>query len=304
MIMDILAISIPFVLTLIMTPFAIKISHRVNFLDHPKPDSIHTKPIPVAGGLVIFFAFLAATSILRNTYNMLPFFAGSAIVIMGGIYDDLKGMNAQKKLLIQTVSVIVLSCFGITISKIRLPFMPIIELGLFSVPLTILWFLVMINLINIIDGLDGLAAGLSAIVLFTTVFFAQPHSIDLQILTLLGATLSFLLFNFYPAKIFLGNSGSAFLGFSIAYFLAVTSQKSAMMPILILPCAVLSFYIFDFIYAIIRRRHRGRSIFTGDKGHIHHLMLSGIKNHRLVVLIFYLSSLVISLIVLSLIRFI
>ena len=302
--MDILTISIPFVLTLIITPFAIKISHRRNFLDHPKANSVHTKPIPMAGGLVIFFAFFVTTVLLKNTYNMLPFFAGAAIVVMGGIYDDLKGMNAQKKLLIQTISVIVLSCFGITISKIRFPFTPIIELGLFSVPLTILWFLVMINLINIIDGLDGLAAGLSAIVLFATAFFAQPHSIYLQILTLLSATLSFLLFNFYPAKIFLGNSGSSLLGFSIAYFLTITSQKSTMIPILILPCTVLSFYIFDSLYAIIRRRRQGRSVFTGDKEHIHHLMLSGIKNHRLVVLIFYLSSLVISLIVLNLIRFI
>ncbi len=292
--MKILGFIISFVLTLILTPLVIKLSYRKDLLDYPKSNSIHKRPLPMMGGVVIFFVFFITSLILKAGDNLLPFFLGSLIIMLSGIYDDLKGLNAAKKLFIQFIAVLVLTYFGIMVTKIKIVFGPTMELGIFSIPLTIFWFIVIINLINVIDGLDGLAVGLCAIVFFFISIFTQDQSINLQLLVLLGSIAAFLLYNFYPAKIFLGNNGSAFLGFSIAYFALTTSQKSTIAPLLALPCGILLAHILDLMYAIFRRARHGGNIFKGDKNHLHHLMLNVIRDHRMTVLLFYLLSAVLA----------
>ena len=298
----IISFLLPFTLAIILTFFTIKISYRKKILDCPKTNSIHEKPVPMLGGLVIFCVFFISSFILKIQKGLLPLFVGSMLIIVSGIYDDIKGMRAAQKLLIQTFSSVIMICFGVVLTKINIPFGPVLKLGIFAIPATIFWFILMTNLINIIDGLDGLAAGLSAIIFIVLMSFMWPSAMSLQLLILVASTGAFLIFNFHPAKIFLGNNGSTFLGFTIAYFALATSQKSTIVPILILPCAILLIHIVDIIYAIARRTRKKISIFRGDKRHIHHMMLSMIGNHRITVFIFYLISLSLSIAIIRLAR--
>ncbi|MGB2705787.1 MAG: MraY family glycosyltransferase [Candidatus Omnitrophota bacterium] len=298
----IIAFLLPFTLTIILTFFAIKISHRKKILDYPKTNSIHEKPIPMLGGVVIFCVFFASAVVLKLGMELFPLFIASLPIIISGIYDDIKGIRAPQKLLVQLLSSLILVYLGVVITKITVPFGPIVELGVFSVPATIFWFILMTNLINIIDGLDGLAAGLSFIILLVLMSFMWPSTAGMQLLILLGSTLAFLIFNFHPARIFLGNNGSTFLGFAIAYFALMTSQKSTIVPILVLPCIILLVHVVDIIYAIARRTRERVSIFRGDKRHIHHVMLNMIGNHRITVFVFYLISLSLSIAIIRLTR--
>jgi UDP-GlcNAc:undecaprenyl-phosphate/decaprenyl-phosphate GlcNAc-1-phosphate transferase len=282
---------LPSALTLILTPLVIWISYRRKILDYPKDNSIHEKPVPMLGGAVIFVVFFSVSLFLKHSDGLAPLFFASLPIIISGIYDDLKGIKATGKLLIQSLSGLILISFGITVAKVEIPFGPVIELGIFSIPVTIIWFIVMTNLINIVDGLDGLAAGLSSIIFLVLMSFMWPSTVSAQILVILGATAAFLIFNFHPARIFLGNNGSTFLGFAIAYFALVTSQKSTIAPILLLPCVILLIHVIDIAYAIARRTSEKMSIFKGDRKHLHHIMLNMIGNHTRTVLIFYLISL-------------
>lgn len=289
--MESVAFILAFILTIILSIFIIKLSYRKNILDHPKEKSIHKKPVPMLGGVVIFSVFFITNLALKTSENLLPLFLASLPILISGIYDDIKGMNASQKLLIQFISSIILISFGIVITRIRIPFGGTLELGIFSIPATILWLILMTNLVNVIDGLDGLAVGLSAIIFLVLINFIWSAAHIIQLVIFFAVTVGFLIFNFHPAKIFLGNNGSTFLGFAIAYFALVTSRKSPIMPVLILPCIILAIHLADILYAMTRRARGGISIFKGDKRHIHHVMLNIIGDHKITVLIFYLISL-------------
>lgn len=297
----IIAFALSFILTLALTPFAIEACREKNILDYPKEKSIHTKPIPMLGGVVIFCAFFLISLIMKATENLLPLFISSLCLVISGIYDDLAGLNASRKLIIQFIAVYILIAFGISINKIRFPFGSETELGVLSPATTVIWFIFIINLINIIDGLDGLAAGLSAIVAFLLLGFTSSWAQAAQILILAGSLLAFLRFNFYPAGIFLGNNGSSLVGFLIAYFSLVTSQKTTVIPIMALPLCALLVHVFDVIYAVFRRTKSRVNIFKGDRQHMHYLLLDITKNHALTVLSFYLISLVLAVIMLRLV---
>lgn len=288
--MKIIAFLSSFVMTLILTFFTIKLSYKRKILDYPKTNSIHQKPIPILGGIVIFLTFFSSCIIFKVYDNLLPFFLASLPLIVSSVYDDIRGLNAAQKLFVQFVSCIILVSFGIVIGGIRIPFGAVCSLEVFLIPVTIIWLVFIINLINIIDGLDGLASGLSAIIFISLLNLAHSPSIIVQMIILLAAISAFLIFNFYPAKIFLGNNGSTFLGFAIAYFALATSQKSTIIPIMALPCFILFIHLIDIAYAVLRRTVKGVNVFKGDKYHIHHLMLESINNHRLTVLLLYLIS--------------
>jgi UDP-GlcNAc:undecaprenyl-phosphate/decaprenyl-phosphate GlcNAc-1-phosphate transferase len=285
----IMEVLVPFLLTLIGTYLIIKFSNARKILDFPSEKSIHTKPTPMLGGVVVFIVFFISCGIFGFYREMMPLFWGGIIVLLGGIYDDLNGMGATQKVLIQLLCGIVFVSFGVVMHFIRIPFIGNIQLGVLSVPVTLLWFIAMANLINIIDGLDGLASGISAIVLAALTLFTWPETPP-QILILFGALLGFLLFNSHPAKIFLGNNGSSFLGIAIAYFSITMSQKRTTVAILLIPCILLFIHIVDIIYAIVRRSRKNVNIFVGDKKHIHHIILGMIKSQQKTVLIFYLIS--------------
>jgi len=291
--------SLSFIFTLILTPFVIKYSHRKKLLDYPKEDSIHTKPVPMTGGLVIFSVFFVFSFMFRAVSNLIPLFLASLLLILSGLYDDRKGLNAVQKILIQTIASAILIAFGIAITRVSIPFGPSLEISRLSAPVTMIWLIFMINLVNLLDGLDGLAAGLCSIVLAVTFFITNPSAFSIQLAALIGSLMAFLIFNFHPAKIFLGNSGSSFLGLAIGYFSMATSQKSTVIPILIVPLCILIVHVLDVAYAIFRRARSGFTIFKGDRGHIHHLVFNSLKNHRVTVLSFYLISLLLAVFVLK-----
>lgn len=299
--MKILNFIISFVITIAVMPRAIGFSVKNKLLDIPKKGSIHSRPIPFTGGVIIFFIFFVMCALLGLVQNLVALLAGSLLIIAAGLYDDIRGLAAPGKLLMQLAASLIMICFGIYITRVRVPFAGVIELGVLSVPLTVLWTIFIINLVNIIDGLDGLAGGLCAIVLFVIFVFAQSYVVGAQLLVLLAATTGFLVYNFYPAKIFLGNNGSSFLGFLIAYFSLVSSQKSTITATLLIPCGILMVQILDIIYAVFRRQKAGVSIFKGDTKHFHHMMLNEMKDHRKTVLLFYLISIVLTIVTLRLI---
>jgi len=294
------AFSVSFVMSLIFTPLIIKISYKKNLLDHAiKGHSIHTRPIPFTGGIVLYVVFFIACLIFKSEFDLVPFFLASLIIFVSGLCDDLWELSAIQKLFFQFVSASILVGFGVVITRLGPPFLGFYELGIFSIPVTLFWFVFVINLVNLIDVLEGLAAGLCAMIFFILAVFLPPCSVSIPLLILLGSVLAFLFFNFHPAKIFLGNLGSSFLGFSVAYFSLVGSQKTTVTPILLMPCVVLFFHIMDIVYVISRRNRQGVSIFKGDRKHFHHLLLRTIRNHSRSVLLFYLGALVITIIFLN-----
>jgi len=252
----------------------------------------------MTGGLLIFSVFFLASFISGARFNLVPFFLASSVIILGGLYDDLLGLSATQKLLVQFVASIILMSFGIMITRIKFPFGPALDIAHFSIPITIFWFLFTTNLINLLDGLDGLTAGLCAIVFLVIFIIIGPYLFSAQLAIFMGSLAAFLIYNFHPAKIFLGNNGSSFLGFAIGYFSLIASQKSSVLPILIMPVCILMVHVFDAGYSVLRRVKNGRKIFEGDKGHIHHILLGSIRNHGITVLAFYMIALLLAIVIL------
>jgi UDP-GlcNAc:undecaprenyl-phosphate GlcNAc-1-phosphate transferase len=252
----------------------------------------------MTGGMVIFAVFFVLSFLLKAHFNLLPFLIASLLMVAAGVYDDLKGLGAAQKLLIQFIAAIILMSFGIMITHVKIPFGPVLDIAFFSIPVTIIWFLFISNLVNLLDGLDGLAAGLSLIVFFVLFSIANPAIFGAQLSILIGALSAFLIYNFHPAKIFLGNNGSSFMGFAIGYFSLVTSQKTSILPILVMPVCILMIHVLDMCYSVFRRAKNGQQIFKGDHGHIHHILLKSIKDYRVTVLSFYLIALLLATLIL------
>jgi UDP-GlcNAc:undecaprenyl-phosphate GlcNAc-1-phosphate transferase len=205
------------------------------------------------------------------------------------------------KLAWQIVATLVVIMFGAEINFISNPFNGILPLGLFAIPLTLIWVVGVTNAMNLIDGLDGLAAGVTAIASFSLFFVAlRTHQIGAAILmlALIGATLGFIRYNFFPAKIFLGDSGSLFLGFILAFASIIGVLKTTLVVALIVPILILGVPIFDTLFAIGRRLSKGKHPFEADNKHIHHLLLRAGFNKREAVLAIYAVCFILSIIAL------
>ncbi len=282
-----------FVFTFVMTPIIKRIALHVGAMDIPNERKVHTKPIPRLGGLGIYFGFLfgymlfGAHSIIMNAILI-----GSFIIILIGAIDDVKPVPARYKLAGQIVSAIIVSFYGGILLRDVSFFGIYLNFGIFSYPLTILFIVGIINCINLIDGLDGLASGISAIYFLTIAIIAilMGMPMDLEIilcLIMFGSTLGFLVHNFYPAKIFMGDSGSMFLGYIIS-IICLLGFKNVTMTSLIIPMLLLAIPIMDTFFAIVRRIINHKPITMPDKNHLHHQLLRLNISHRNVVLIIYL----------------
>jgi UDP-GlcNAc:undecaprenyl-phosphate GlcNAc-1-phosphate transferase len=271
-----------FIVTFLLVPVNIRFSNTYQLLDNPSQRSIHKNPIPLAGGLSI-----AIPVIILQFYSyflqsdgkvFLALALGGIAILLVGYFDDKRKFGANIKLFFQISIVIVLYFYGFRIHLITNPFGESIELGIFSFPVTIIWFLLVMNALNLIDGLDGLATGISAIVLLVlfsvSVLYRNPITMTLSI-TLLASCLAFLRFNFYPAKIFLGDTGSLFIGLNIAAISAAgTAQyKGITTMTLLIPIIALIIPFSDTLIAIFRRIRAKKHIFEADKKHLHHKML-------------------------------
>ncbi|MFS0645412.1 MraY family glycosyltransferase [Siminovitchia sp. 179-K 8D1 HS] len=279
-----------FMITIILTPAVKHLAHRWGAIDRPNKRKIHQQPTPLLGGLAIFASFLAGVILIFPfDQRMITIIAGALIIVMTGFLDDILQMPARFKLLGQVIAASVIILGGLVITELNIPFGGQIELGFFSIPITMLWIVGITNAINLIDGLDGLAAGVSAIAFSAISFMAFLHG-DFFVLALglicIGSTLGFLVYNFYPANIFMGDTGALFLGYMIAV-LSLLGFKSVTFISFIIPIIILGVPISDTLFAIIRRIIHKKPIAAPDKAHLHHCLLLIGFSHRQAVLAIY-----------------
>lgn len=301
-----------FVVTFVTTPYTMKIANKVGAIDIPKDERrAHKRTIPKFGGPAVILGFLVSTIYLliimsmENSINLfgvqeywkklLGFLAGIGIISIFCIVDDIKTIKPITKLVGQVLGAICIALSGIRIEGIALPFLNFPEIHqITSIIITIGWVLVVTNAINLIDGLDGLSSGISIIsaISLLVIFVLNGSSLISIILitALAGALVGFLPFNFTPAKTFIGDTGSNFLGYSLAVISILGSAKTYTAAVIVLPLIVLGLPIFDTVWAIIRRLIKGKSIkavFRADKGHLHHKLVSRGVSQKQAVLILY-----------------
>ena len=284
---------IPFIFVLLIIPFIKKVALHVNALDIPDKRKVHKVPIPRLGGLGIYMGFLLGYTIFGTmSIRMNAILIGSFIIIVTGIIDDINPIPAKIKFLFQTLAAAVVAIYGEILLRDISAFGLYINFGKLSYLITILFIVGIINCINLIDGLDGLAAGLSSIYFVTIgiVITTWTHAFDLDAMLtfiMLGSTLGFLYHNFNPAKIFMGDSGSMFLGYIIAV-IALLGFKNVTLTTLLVPIALLAIPILDTAFAILRRIINKKKIDEPDKEHLHHQLLKLNLSHRNTVLVIYL----------------
>ncbi len=286
-----LAMAAALVASIILTPLVIKLAFRIGAVDRPNYRKVHGSIMPRIGGLAIFGAFLIGYAILRPTdEHAAGILVGALIIIVIGFLDDMLEITAKAKLVGQlAAAVVVVAWGGLYIESINLPFIGQFDFGYLSIPITIIWIIGITNAINLIDGLDGLAAGVSTIALITIAVMAMIMGNIFVVATaaiLAASSLGFLLFNFHPAKIFMGDTGSLFLGFMISV-LALLGFKNVAVVSLIIPVIILGIPISDTFFAIVRRIRMKQPISAPDKSHLHHCLLRSGFSHRQTVLIIY-----------------
>ncbi|WP_342508755.1 MraY family glycosyltransferase [Sporosarcina sp. FSL K6-2383] len=286
-----LAMAAAFVASVILTPLVIKLAFRIGAVDHPNYRKVHASAMPRIGGLAIFGAFLIGYFILRPVDDhSTAILIGALIIIVTGFLDDMFEITAKIKLAGQlTAAIVVVSWGGLQIEYINLPFIGQFDFGYLSIPITIIWIIGITNAINLIDGLDGLAAGVSTIALITMTVMAIIMGDVFVIATasiLAASSLGFLFYNFHPAKIFMGDTGSLFLGFMISV-LALLGFKNITVVALVIPIILLGVPISDTFFAIVRRIRTKQPIMAPDKSHLHHCLLRVGFSHRQTVLVIY-----------------
>lgn len=302
----------PFVVTFLiawltadlMVPMVRRFAYRVGKVDKPGTRKIHKDPIPRMGGIAICvgcFASLLGIEYLHPGYfSMLPsewrgVILGGAMIFVVGLLDDLFDLKPKVKLAGQILAASVAFMLGVKIAFISNPVGGMILFPEWlSFVLTVGWLVAITNTINLIDGLDGLAGGVSTIAGITLFMMALERNQGLSALVaiaLVGATLGFLRYNFNPAKIFMGDCGSLFLGFMLGSLSITGAMKVAATVAVFLPILILGIPIFDTTFAIVRRFMAGKPIFQADKGHLHHRLLNiGLSQRRAVLLIYGFSA--------------
>lgn len=287
-----LMMFIPFIFVVCVIPFVKKIAYHVGALDIPDKRKVHTVPMPRLGGLGIYGGFLLGYMIFgEHTAIMNSILIGSFVLIITGMVDDIKPMNPKPKFFCQFIAALIAVVYGGLLLRDVSFFGIYINFGILSYPITILFILGCINCMNLIDGLDGLAAGISSIFFLTIGIIASFQgryglSVVLTFI-MLGSTMGFLIHNFNPATIFMGDSGSMFLGF-IMSVITLLGFKTLITSSIIIPLFILIVPILDTLCAIIRRKLKGESIDTPDKCHFHHQFLKRNMSVKATVLIIYL----------------
>ncbi|MFS0688561.1 MraY family glycosyltransferase [Sporosarcina sp. 179-K 8C2 HS] len=286
-----LAMAAAFIASIILTPLVIKFAFRIGAVDHPNYRKVHASVMPRIGGMAIFGAFVIGYLLLRpSDEHAVGILVGAIIIIVTGFLDDMLEITAKAKLIGQlAAAIVVVTWGGLQIEMINLPFFGAFDFGYLSIPITIIWIIGITNAINLIDGLDGLAAGVSTIALISITVMAMIMGEMFVVATaaiLAASSLGFLFFNFHPAKIFMGDTGSLFLGYMISV-LALLGYKNVAMISLIIPIIILGVPISDTFFAIIRRVRMKQPISAPDKSHLHHCLLRAGFSHRQTVLIIY-----------------
>lgn len=284
----------------IFTPITIKLAEKLGVMDVPNDArKIQAKPMPRLGGLAFVMSFLISclfvflTFKFENPVNLLGFFIGLAIVAITGFIDDAKGLKPWVKLLGQSLAAVAVIASGVRIAYINIPFLAMYGLNdIISILITFCWIVGVTNAFNLIDGLDGLATGVSAIsTLSMLVVFilngATNPAVYILSAALLGGLIGFLPYNFNPAKTFMGDCGSNFLGFVLATLSMLGMAKTYTFMAIVLPVIILGLPIFDTLFAIGRRALNHKPIMQADRGHLHHRLMDAGLTQKQVVLILY-----------------
>ena len=307
-----IAFILAFIVAFMMTPYTIKIANKIGAVDIPRDKRrMHTKRMPKFGGPAVILGFIVSIIyliIIMSIEGSIDLFSeqqygrkligillGIGVIAITGIIDDIKTLKPWQELIGQVIAAIIIVYFGIKIEHLNIPFL--YRIGLteaFSTIITILWIVGITNAINLIDGLDGLSSGISLIscisLLIIFLMNGSPMIATVIVTAMSGALVGFLPYNFSPAKTFIGDAGSNFLGFMLAVVSILGVAKTYTMAVIVLPVIVLGLPIFDVLFAIIRRLAKGKSIkavFKPDKGHLHHKLVEKGFSHKQAVLILY-----------------
>ena len=288
------------IVALISTPVVKSLAFKVGAVDVPKDNRrMHDHPIPRMGGLAIFFGFILSVLIfLPLTKQLRGMLMGGVIIVILGIFDDIYALPAKPKFLVQIVAALFAVMAGTRIyilSNINIfSSEPYWELGWLSIPISVLWIVAITNAVNLIDGLDGLACGVSTISSMTLLVIAlivSEPDVAILMAALAGACIGFLPYNLNPAKIFMGDTGSTFLGFVLATVSIQGLFKFHMIISFAVPFLMLGLPIFDTCFAILRRVSKGQSPMAPDRGHIHHRLIDmGFSQKQAVATLYIISA--------------
>ena len=290
-----------------ITPFIRRLAFVLGAVDIPNKRRVNKKPMPTLGGLGIFVTFNIGVFILLReqfpTHEAFSVLLGSSVIVLTGIIDDIMELKPRQKMFgIFIGSLVIYFLAGIKMSVLNLPFLnKQINLGWWSLPITIFWILALTNAVDLIDGLDGLADGVSMISLTTMgivgYFFLHTGQLYIPIscFMLAACLLGFLPYNFHPAKMFLGDTGALYIGFMIAVF-SLKGLKNVTFISMLVPVTILGVPITDTIYAMIRRKLNNQPVSQADKHHLHHQLMKMGLTHRQAVLAIYGISLIFSFI--------
>lgn len=296
-----LSVMAPWLATDILIPWVVRLAYKIGKVDTPDARKVHTIPIPRLGGVAIFAGFfigllalewLVPGELFALEGPLRGVLVGGALMFLVGIVDDLKPLNAKVKFGLQILAALAAYYYGVRIEFVSNPwasglyFLP----GIVPAALTVFYLVGITNTINLIDGLDGLAGGVSLIAAGTIGIIAlqtnQPIA-GLLALALAGATIGFLRYNFNPAKIFMGDGGALFLGFTLASISIMGVLKLVAAVAFALPLLILGVPIMDTAFAILRRAWNRKPIFSPDRGHLHHRLLDAGLTQRRAVLVIY-----------------
>jgi UDP-GlcNAc:undecaprenyl-phosphate GlcNAc-1-phosphate transferase len=301
------AFVLALVASLVLTPLVRALAFARGFVARTGGRHIHAGRIPRLGGVALalgwclaLLAFLplhglGTETLERSTVQFMAILSGALLLCLVGAVDDMRGLRAQHKLAAQVIVAVLAYSSGIRIDAIVLPFIGTFSMGVFALPMTVLWVVGITNAVNLIDGLDGLAAGVclfAAVTGFIVAVNNQSLLIALSLSALMGVLVGFLFYNSNPARVFMGDSGSYFLG----YVLATTSlagslqQKTSTAVSLLVPILALGLPIFDTLFSMLRRFVEKRPLFSPDRGHVHHRLLELGLTHRRAVMVLYAAS--------------
>lgn len=300
-----IAFAMALVIAYLATPYVRRLAIELKVLVHPGGRRIHTRPMPLWGGIAIYGAFLITCLVMmkltglksKDEISIFGVLIAGAIILIMGLIDDMKELSA----IIQTLAIIVASlvvmAFGVRVQFLSNPFThKMIYLSTFwSWSLTLIWMFVVTKTIDFMDGLDGLAAGIGAIAAgFLAIMASYYHQyhVALMAATLSGACIGFLRFNFNPAKIFMGTGGSQFVGFTLASIAVIGAFKVAAAMAIALPVLVLGVPIVDGFFVMFRRLYKRQPIHIADRSHLHHRLLArGLSQKQAVYVIWGISTL-------------
>ncbi|MFI3173582.1 MAG: MraY family glycosyltransferase [Bacillota bacterium] len=281
--------------TLWTTPFAKWLSFRFGAIDYPKDRGVHKEPMPRMGGVAMVIGFMVSVSLvyfldnpLIHTKEFLGFLIGAAIIAILGAFDDIKNLPAKLKFCVQIIAALIVIFSGTRIEIVLWPVTATLET--LSVPITLVWIVGVTNAVNFIDGLDGLAAGVSSIAALSLMILCiLTGSTTAVFLTtaIFGVCIGFLPRNFNPAEIFMGDTGSTFLGFVLAVTSIIGVFKGYALLAVGVSVLCLGLPVLDTLFAMLRRIAKGQSVMQPDRGHLHHRLIDYGFSQRAAVLILY-----------------